>query len=188
MDNQGLIPYGLILAITSFLILLGGGFMERLGGPAVQSVVCSLFSCACAPPSLLCLPSAVPVDLVWSCLSHFSILLSFGSVLKKSFGKDTETRCVSPSLVMHNIFINVILGESRVKWLLPCPNESNSTIFFVCVCKDHLWAPALHRLIKSQSREPLMQICCTAVRWSLLWWYFPSAWVDGVTMWAVHVC
>lgn len=65
--------------------------------------------------------------------------LPFGSVLKKSFGKDTETRCVSPRLVVQNMFINVMLVEGRVKQLLPCQNESNSTMF-VCVCarKDHL--------------------------------------------------
>ena len=48
MDNRVLILYGLILPITSFLVVLGGGFMEKLGGPAVQW--CAVYALVHVPP------------------------------------------------------------------------------------------------------------------------------------------
>lgn len=127
MDNQGLIPYGLLLPIASFLVVLGEGCSVRLGGPAAPwCAVCALVH---VPLSLLCLPQCL-----WTlCDALFPVsVYGFPSTPCLSPLERTQKPDVSPALVQ-NIFLNVILEEGRVKWSLPCPNESNSA-FFLCVC------------------------------------------------------
>lgn len=74
MDNEGLIPYGLILPITSFLVVLKGGFTQRLGGPAVRW--CAVYALVHMPP-VIAVPSA-PVDLVWKLSFPFQYIACFG--------------------------------------------------------------------------------------------------------------
>lgn len=77
---------------------LCGRIWERLGGPAVQGcAACALVLC---PPSLLC---SLRSRACGPCPSHFSLFLSFGSVLRKSFKRTQKPDVLTRSYAEHVI-------------------------------------------------------------------------------------